>query len=201
MIVSDRSCSAWQTVDHGQLYWQPAFYSTVQADQLYQQLLDELDWQQRPITLFGREVLQPRLQAWCGEATYCYSGLSMRPDPWTPTLLTIREQIEQALVDMPGVRFNSVLANLYRDGADYMGWHQDNEPELGTEPVIASLSLGDTRRFVLRHVESRDKREYALSHGSLLVMAGQLQTHWQHSVPKTRQPKMPRINLTFRLIG
>ncbi|MGF1685088.1 alpha-ketoglutarate-dependent dioxygenase AlkB [Photobacterium japonica] len=201
MIVSDRSDSAWQTVDHGQLYWQPAFYSPTQADQLYQQLLDELDWQQRPITMFGRQILQPRLQAWCGDATYRYSGLTMTPDPWSPALLTIRQHIEQALVDIPGVRFNSVLANLYRDGADYMGWHQDNEPELGAEPVIASLSLGETRRFVLRHIESKEKREYPLSHGSLLVMAGQLQTHWQHSVPKTRQLKMPRINLTFRLMS
>lgn len=186
----------WQPVQDGRLYWHPHFWTPETAHHLYLQLDQTLPWQQQPIRMYGREVLQPRLQAWCGEAVYTYSGLTMHPHPWTPALLAIRNQLEALL----GVRFNSVLANKYRDGEDYMGWHQDNEPELGVEPVIASVSLGETRRFVLRHLKTQQKLEFSLASGSLLVMAGELQTHWQHTVPKTRKPKQPRINLTFRSV-
>jgi alkylated DNA repair dioxygenase AlkB len=116
--------------------------------------------------------------------------------PWTTPLAALRQRLEVAL----GVTFNSVLANLYRDGADSMGWHSDDEASLGPQPVIASLSLGATRRFVLRHRRRRDLQTLTLSleHGSLLVMAGETQRHWHHAVPKTRQPVGARINLTFR---
>ncbi|MCQ1057964.1 alpha-ketoglutarate-dependent dioxygenase AlkB [Photobacterium sp. ZSDE20] len=186
----------WQDLPQGRVYWQPNFLASSLAVQCYRQLDSELNWQQQKIRMFGREILQPRLQAWCGEAEYTYSGLTMQPDPWTPTLQAIRQQLSALL----GQNFNSVLANQYRNGDDYMGWHQDNEPELGEEPVIASISLGATRRFVLRHRQSKEKKEYLLTNGSLLVMAGELQSFWQHTVPKTKRPTEPRINLTFRQI-
>ncbi|MGB5120416.1 MAG: alpha-ketoglutarate-dependent dioxygenase AlkB, partial [Vibrio fluvialis] len=115
---------------------------------------------------------------------------------WTPMLADLKQRCELLACQA----FNSVLANLYRDGQDSMGWHQDNEPELGQQPVIASLSLGETRRFVLRHLHSKEKLELPLSHGSLLIMAGNTQHFWQHCVPKTVRTLEPRINLTFRLI-
>ncbi|PSU11819.1 alpha-ketoglutarate-dependent dioxygenase AlkB [Photobacterium gaetbulicola] len=186
----------WQTLPQGRVYWQPHFLERSVAEQCFEQLNQELDWQQQKIRMFGREVLQPRLQAWCGDAVYTYSGLTMQPDPWSPTLQVIRQQ----LVSLLDVNFNSVLANQYRNGHDYMGWHQDNEPELGEQPVIASVSLGAPRRFVLRHRQTKEKREYLLTSGSLLVMAGELQHYWQHTVPKTRRPTAARINLTFREI-
>ncbi|MGF1726143.1 alpha-ketoglutarate-dependent dioxygenase AlkB family protein [Photobacterium nomapromontoriensis] len=197
MKGNDPKPGQWLEIEQGRLYWQPHCFSPSEADGLYQQLDQELNWQQQQINMFGRNVLQPRLQAWCGEAVYTYSGLTMQPEPWTPSLLLIRDKLEGLL----GTSFNSVLANKYRNGADYMGWHRDNEPELGKMPVIASVSLGETRRFVLKHVHSKDKLEYQLTHGALLVMAGETQSYWQHTVPKTRQPKQPRINLTFRYIG
>lgn len=124
------------------------------------------------------------------------SGLTMQPEPWTPALLSIKVACEQ----VARVSFNSVLANLYRDGRDYMGWHQDNEPELGEQPLIASVSLGQERRFVLRHLASKQKIEFLLQPGSLLIMAGETQRYWQHSVPKSQRPMQARINLTFRRI-
>jgi len=120
----------------------------------------------------------------------------MMPRPWNQTLLQLKNLCEQ-VSQSP---FNSVLANLYRNGQDSMGWHQDNETELGLNPIIASLSLGESRKFVLRHLETKQKHELDLSHGSLLVMAGETQHYWQHSIPKTAKPKGSRINLTFRYI-
>ncbi|WP_299014210.1 alpha-ketoglutarate-dependent dioxygenase AlkB [uncultured Photobacterium sp.] len=187
----------WCEIPDGKLFWQPDFLLPSQAELYFQQLLSELNWRQETIRMFGRDVLQPRLQTWCGEAVYTYSGLTMTPAPWTPALLAIKAACE----DISSTRFNSVLVNLYRDGQDYMGWHRDNEPELGEQPVIASVSLGEARRFVLKHIKSKQKLEFNLSSGSLLVMAGVTQQYWLHSVPKTRCPKAARINLTFRHIS
>lgn len=186
----------WIDIPDGRLLWIEHFLTSDEAEHARQTLIKELDWQQESITLFGRSVLQPRLQAWHGDKRYTYSGLTMAPKPWTPTLHHLRQLCEQ----VSGSNFNSVLANLYRDGQDSMGWHQDNEPELGRQPVIASLSLGDSRRFLLRHLHSKEKLELSLGNGSLLVMAGSTQQFWQHSVPKTKQPRSARINLTFRHI-
>ncbi|MDX1300990.1 alpha-ketoglutarate-dependent dioxygenase AlkB [Photobacterium sp.] len=186
----------WITIPQGRLYWAPHFFSAQQADEYFQHLSNELNWQQQSIRMFGRQVLQPRLQAWCGDVQYTYSGLTMKPELWTPTLLAIKAACEQAA----GVSFNSVLANLYRHGQDYMGFHQDNEKELGYQPVIASVSFGEQRRFVLKHIETKQKIEFVLHSGSLLIMAGETQTCWLHSVPKTQKPMQPRINLTFRQI-
>ena len=167
---------------------------------LYARLLQEIDWRQDTITLYGRPVLIPRLNAWYGDpgAHYSYSGLALQPLPWTPALRDIKGRVESLL----GESFNSALVNLYRDGRDSVSWHSDDEYELGDEPLIASVSLGATRRFSLRHRhdKSLDTVHLDLQDGSLLVMAGATQRHWSHQVPKTRAAVGGRINLTFRRI-
>ncbi|MBD0786228.1 alpha-ketoglutarate-dependent dioxygenase AlkB [Vibrio sp. Y2-5] len=187
----------WIELPNARLLYAPNFLSKPQADQSFLTLKNELDWQQEEIRMFGKKVLQPRLQAWHGDRPYTYSGLSMQPHPWTPTLLELKTACEAVAEHT----FNSVLVNLYRNGQDSMGWHQDNETELGTNPVIASLTLGESRRFVLRHLSTKEKYEVELGHGSLLIMAGETQHYWQHSVPKTTKNKEERINLTFRHIN
>lgn len=171
-----------------------------EADRAFSRLQAEIPWRQESITIFGKRYRQPRLIAWYGDTgkTYAYSGLVLEPLPWTETLLRLKTQVE-TLASSP---FNSVLLNYYRDGQDSMGWHSDDEPELGMNPVIASLSLGASRRFRLRHRTRPDlpKVELWLSHGSLLVMAGATQHYWQHAVPKTAKAIGPRVNLTFRWI-
>jgi len=162
-------------------------------------LLEEVRWEQHWLTLFGRRIAAPRLSAWYAEpgCSYRYSGLSLAAQPFTPVLAQIRARTEA----LAGHGFNSVLLNLYRDGADGMSWHSDDEPELGPEPLIASLSLGATRRFLLRRRDApRTRLGIDLADGSLLLMAPPLQRHWQHSVPKTRRATGPRINLTWRRI-
>ncbi|WP_104034147.1 alpha-ketoglutarate-dependent dioxygenase AlkB family protein [Vibrio jasicida] len=188
--------SFWQEVAQGRIYYDPNFLSNLEADRYFSNLRSTLPWQQERITMFGRSVLQPRLQAWHGDVAYTYSGLTMSPHPWTPDLNELKARCEA----IAKVQFNSVLANLYRHGQDSMGWHQDNEPELGRNPVIASVNLGETRRFLLRNLHCKTQLEYELSHGALLIMAGELQHHWKHAVPKTAKQKGERINLTFRHI-
>ena len=149
--------------------------------------------------MFGKPVLIPRLSAWYGNegASYTYSGLTLQPNAWTDELLSIKQKIET----ISGATFNSVLLNFYRHGQDSMGWHADDEPELGKMPTIASLSLGAERRFLLRAKNNHhQKHEIPLNNGSLLVMSGNTQHYWQHAIPKTRLPTKPRINLTFRQI-
>ena len=147
--------------------------------------------------LFGRDVPAPRLSCWIGDAgtTYTYSRVRFEPRPWPPSVAALRDAIASATGFLP----NSVLANRYRDGRDAMGWHADAEPELGPEPVIASLSLGAPRRFVLRHRTRGLRHELVLAPGSLLLMAGATQAHWQHALPRAKVAG-PRINLTFRRI-
>jgi len=167
-------------------------------DSLLRELIDETPWRAERIELRGRLVPQPRLIAWYGEpgAVYSYSGIRLEPEPWTPTLLDIRRRVERLL----DTRFNSVLLNYYRDRGDSMGFHSDDEPELGDRPTIASLSLGEERRFQLRHRHRRDMKTVSvpLPDGSLLVMRGETQRKWKHGVPKERRPCGPRVNLTFR---
>ena len=179
----------------------PAFLPATEAAQLLAQLQAEVPWEQRSIRLFGQQVPQPRLTAWYGDpaARYSYSGLAWEPVPWLPALQALRQRIETA----SQAQFNSVLLNLYRDGRDSMGWHADDEPELGPAPVIASLSLGATRRFRLRPQASRAHGPVGLDlpSGSLLLMGGATQQHWQHALPKTSRPVGQRLNLTFRWVG
>ncbi len=169
------------------------------ADQWLEQLTQQTPWQQPQVRIYGRQLAVPRLVAWYGDAdaSYRYSGLSHQPLPWTPLLAQIRAQVEQAA----GQPLNGVLLNYYRDGQDSMGWHSDDEAELGANPLIASLNLGGTRRFDLRRKgHNRIEHSLHLQHGSLLVMRGPTQHHWQHQVAKTRTPCASRLNLTFRLI-
>ena len=177
----------------------PAFLQAEEADALLAALSAEIPWEQHRIRLYGREHASPRLSCWIGDpdAAYTYSRTRFEPRPWTPALVALRPRIEQAC----GARFNSVLANLYRDGTDGMGWHADDEHELGTEPVIASLSLGAVRGFAFRDLaERRQRLKLALSHGSLLLMAGRTQALYQHAIPKSARALPPRLNLTFRWI-
>lgn len=162
-------------------------------------LVAESHWRQDAIRLYGREMLQPRLHAWYGEpeAVYTYSGLRNVPLPWTPLLTELRGIVE----DAAGARFNSVLLNLYRDGRDSMGMHSDDEHELGPQPVIASLSLGATRTFILRHRREKGLKpvRVPLGDGDLLLMRGDTQANWAHGINKQAQAGA-RLNLTFRLI-
>lgn len=166
---------------------------------MFRVLRAEIDWRQEEVVIFGRPRLVPRLVAWHGEpgARYTYSGTPHKPLPWTPVL----EQVRRRVQELSGRHFNAVLLNLYRDGRDGMGWHSDDEAELGPEPAIASVSLGATRRFCLRHRRRKEMRaELSLPHGSLLLMSGATQRHWVHAVPKTAVRTGERINLTFRRV-
>ncbi|WP_437305056.1 alpha-ketoglutarate-dependent dioxygenase AlkB family protein [Sorangium sp. So ce388] len=183
-----------------------------EADTLFEALREGVAWRQDKIKLFGNEHLQPRLSAWYGDpgAIYTYSGLTLAPEPWSPPLAELRARVAAACAELPGVEpsrapgptFNSVLLNYYRSGADSMGFHADAEKELGPNPVIASVSLGAPRRFVLKPAgkwKDAPAIELELGGGSLLVMGGTTQHHHRHGVPKQRGVG-PRINLTFRRI-
>ena len=182
----------------GELYLIKQFYRLPESDQLFAVLATGLAWQEEDIFIFGKWVKVPRLMCWYGDpdAYYQYSGVNHQPRLWTTELQSVRKKVEQQCQ----CAFNSVLANLYRDGRDSMGCHADDEIELGLNPVIASLSLGDERLFKLHHKKRKETLDMILGHGDLLVMAGSLQHHWLHSVPKTKKIKTPRINLTFRKI-
>lgn len=170
-----------------------------QAAALQAALLRDIPWEVHRIRMFGRLVDSPRLSCWMGDADarYRYSGADFLPHPWADVLMPVRDRLQEEL----GTRLNSVLLNRYRSGTDSMGWHSDDEPELGPQPVIASLSLGAARRFLLRRRDDHAfKANYLLGHGDLLVMAGSTQAHYQHALPKSARVHGERINLTFRLI-
>jgi len=183
----DADLQLWRRVDLGRPY-----------DSLLQAIIEDTAWRQEEITVYGKPYLQPRLSAWYGDLAYSYSGIRLEPLPWTSTLLDIKLRVE-ALVKH---QFNSVLLNYYRDQSDSMGMHSDDERELGPQPAIASLSLGEERTFLLRHKSRKDLKtvRLALSSGSLLLMQGQTQQYWRHGINKERQVCAPRINLTFRTI-
>jgi alkylated DNA repair dioxygenase AlkB len=175
-----------------------ALSSDLVAD-AFSSLEREIEWRQDHIVMFGRRSPVPRLTAWFGDPgfDYTYSGISMSASPWTPTLEKIREEVS-TLADR---RFNTVLANFYRDGSDGVAWHADDEKELGDEPMIASVSLGGSRRFQFRRVDDpSEKREIELRNGDVVIMSGLTQHLWLHQIPKTSKQVEPRINLTFRNI-
>ena len=175
------------------------FLPSADADRLMSGLMNSIAWEQKYIRMFGRQLPMPRLTAWYGDpgAVYSYSGLTESPLHWTDELQEMRDRLYDSL----GESFNSVLLNLYRTGEDSMGWHSDDERELGPEPVIASISLGAERRFDLMHrTLAHERRSYMLPHGSLLVMRGNTQSYWRHRLPKSPRIKEPRVNLTFRTI-
>lgn len=164
-------------------------------DLLFERLKAEIPWEQRSIRIKGREIPQPRLISWHGDVGYSYSGISMTLNPWTPLLETIRRSVER----ITGETFNSVLLNAYRHGRDSIGMHADDEPELGPRPTIASVSLGCERVFDMRRKDRTGGTvRIPLTHGSLLVMAGDTQRNWLHGIAKTDHDTGERINLTFR---
>jgi alkylated DNA repair dioxygenase AlkB len=169
-------------------------------DVILRELIAQIPWRTEVINLWGKEYQQPRLVAWFGdpEARYTYSGLSLNPLPWTDLLSGLRGRVEA----IAGAAFNSVLLNYYRDHRDGMGMHSDDEPELGTNPTIASVSLGEQRTFVMKHKFKKELKpiQLPLDHGSVLLMKGPTQHHWKHGINKLTRPCGPRVNLTFRRI-
>lgn len=173
--------------------------SSQEASDVFAELYDTVPWEQRSVKMFGKEVSQPRLVAWFGDAgkTYKYSGLTLTPNPWTPPLTRLKSLCET----LAQTTFNSALANLYRDGSDGVAWHSDDERELGSRPTITSVSLGAERRFDLRHKSSKETIKVPLLPGSVVVMSGECQLSWEHQIPKSRRVTEPRLNLTFRYVN
>jgi alkylated DNA repair dioxygenase AlkB len=186
-------------VPDASIIYYPNFFSTEEATMLFDTLQKEIPWQQDDIKVYGKVYPQPRLTALFGNEgkSYSYSNITMHPHKWSPLLMSIKEKVEEATE----VIYSTVLLNYYRDGKDSNGWHADNEKELGTNPIIASLSFGAERMFQLKHnAIPNQKINIPLAHGSLLVMKGTTQHFWKHQIPKTTKPIGPRINLTFRII-
>jgi len=182
----------------GELYLIKGFYQKTEAQQLFELLLSGLAWQQEQIFVYGRWLKVPRLMCWYGDkqAEYKYSGVNHKPLPWTDELWAIKQKIQH----LYPAEFNSVMANLYRNGNDSMGCHADDEKELGENPVIASLSLGEQRLLRFRHQNSKEILDVVLEQGDLLLMAGEIQHYWKHELPKTKKLKTERINLTYRKV-
>jgi len=187
-------------IQDGELWLMPHFLGTTTSNLYFKQLYGNIQWKEEQIKMFGKTYLVPRKTAWYGEeqCVYEYSGIVCKPLPWNETLLEIKQAVETQLNN---VAFNSVLLNLYRNGNDKMGWHADDEKELGINPIIASVSLGATRRFDLKHKKlPNEKHQFELNTGSLLVMLGETQHYWLHQIPAQKKVLGPRINLTFRSI-
>jgi alkylated DNA repair dioxygenase AlkB len=180
--------------------YRPGLFTREERACLFKALKETILWKQETIQMYGKLLNTPRLTAWYGEnsKTYAFSGKKYDPNPWTPELLLIKQRVE----DAAGMAFNSVLLNDYRNGNDSVAWHADDEPELGVNPVIASVSFGQARRFDVRHKENHKlKYSVELESGSLLIMKGDLQHNWEHQIAKSAKAIKERINLTFRLIS
>lgn len=183
-------------IPDGELLWLEQLPLRLDNDDIMARLVAETAWRAESIVLWGKQHPQPRLTAWHGDARYSYSGLDLEPLPFTPLLRDIRQAVEIAT----GLSFNSVLLNYYRNERDSMGMHSDDEPELGPEPAIASVSFGATRTFILRHRWSKQTVKLDLTNGSLLLMRGKTQHFWLHGINKSARQIGPRLNLTFRKI-
>lgn len=185
--LADAELILWRQVELG-----------YEHEELMTLLLEQTEWRQERITVFGKPYLQPRLSAWHGDLSYRYSGIRLDPQSWTPLLLRLRRQVEE----LTGGEFNSVLLNYYRDQNDAMGMHSDDERELGPRPAIASLSLGENRDFVLKHRRRKDLKvvKLPLESGSLLLMRGSTQQYWRHGINRQKKACGPRLNLTFRKV-
>lgn len=183
----------------GEVIFHENFFDCKESNELFTELSSSTKWQQDTIKMFGKSIPLPRLTAWYGDEgkSYTYSGIEQHPEPWTPILSQIKERVEKTAE----VTFNSVLLNLYRDGKDSVSWHSDDEPELGKNPIIASVSFGSIRRFKFKHKhDQKQKADIDLTPGSLLLMKGETQHCWLHQIAKTAKDVTPRINLTFRII-
>ena len=174
------------------------FINALDADRIFSSALNEIPWESSTIKMYGKEVLIPRLQCWIGDpgCEYAYSGKSLQRYDFFEPLIEIRSLIQNQL----GIYFNSVLSNLYRDGNDSMGFHADDEPELGNNPVIASLSLGADRPLVFQNKDKTETKTFDQPHGSLMLMQGATQSAWKHGIRKSKKISEPRINFTFRNI-
>jgi alkylated DNA repair dioxygenase AlkB len=183
-----------------EIYYSPRVDLGAAPDRILKELIEQTPWRSEVINLWGKEYQQPRLAAWYGDADarYTYSGLSLDPLPWTDLLSILRSRV-QALAESA---FNSVLLNYYRDHRDSMGMHSDDEPELGPNPIIASVSLGEQRTLVLKHKFRKTLKpvHLPLDSGSVLLMKGATQHNWKHGINKLSRPCGPRVNLTFRRI-
>lgn len=186
------------TIENGEYLFYPNFFTKSESDIFFQKLKSEIEWKQESMNMYGNKINFPRLTAWYGDndKPYSFSGITLSPKIWNEELVSIKSKIEP----IAKIDFNSVLLNRYRDGNDSISWHTDAENELGVNPVIASVNFGATRKFQLRHTKTKKKLEIELTHGSLLIMQGELQHFWQHQVPKTSKVVGERINLTFRVI-
>lgn len=187
-------------IPDGELHYYPDAFSHGESETFLKQLRDSIHWTRREIRLYGRSIMMPRLIAWYADpgVKYEYSGQASPQKTWTPELLAIRARVET----ISRHSFNGALLNYYRDGNDSMSWHSDDEKSLGPNPVIASVSFGAVRTFKLHHRHNRSIKSLSLplAPGSLLIMLGETQHHWQHQIPKTRKETGERINITFRRI-
>ena len=196
--ISDRSIEYF--LENETNDWKSADWRSLDKEELSKIKFKNINWHHDKLNMYGKQVFLPRYSAWYGNSNkpYTYSGLTLQPNTWNKGLLFIKEQIEK----IAKVEFNSVLMNWYRDGEDYINWHTDAEKELGKNPVIGSVNFGETRRFLIRRNDDNSvKLEFPLKHGTLLIMSGELQHFWQHSVPKEKKVKKSRFNLTFRVIN
>lgn len=194
--ISDRSVEYFLENSSG--YPQDTPWKELSEEDFAKIKFDNINWKQEYINLYGRKPL-PRITAWYGDEgkSYIYSGIFQHPHAWNKGLSYIKQQVEQ----ITKINFNSVLLNWYRNGEDYLNWHTDDEKELGENPIIASVNFGETRDFQLRYNQDHDlKLNIPLTHGSLLIMSGELQHYWQHCVPKRKRVNGSRFNLTFRKI-
>jgi len=196
--ISDRSLDYFLENENA-LDWRRTEWRNYEKEKLESIKFKNIEWTHDQIRMFGKLIYVPRYSAWYGDADteYTYSGLKMQPKEWNKGLSFIKAKVDE----VADLDFNSVLLNWYRDGIDSMGWHADDEKELGQNPVIASVNFGATRRFIMRRNDNhKEKLEVALKHGTLLIMAGEMQHYWQHSVPKEKRVGEDRVNLTFRVI-
>lgn len=182
----------------GELVLIDDFFSDAEANIYFNKLVSEIKWANDEVVMFGKKLLLSRKMAFYGDnnVSYIYSKIQRKALVWNSDLIEIKRKIELKSQN----QFNSCLLNYYLDGTEGMGWHSDDEKELGVNPVIASLSLGAERKFVFKHKVTHDKVEVFLKHGSLLLMRGSIQHHWLHGLPKSKKIQRPRINLTFRMI-
>jgi alkylated DNA repair dioxygenase AlkB len=182
----------------GESFYFGRILSEQEEKKFFENLLKEVEWKQDEVIIFGKKIVTKRMTGWYGEKEfeYTYSKITRKAKIWTPGLIELKNLVEEKT----GLEFNSCLLNLYHTGEEGMSWHSDAEAELGKQPAIASVSLGAQRRFVLKHKSSAEKVELQLEPGSLLLMAGETQKYWLHSLPKSKKIKEPRINLTFRNI-
>ena len=195
--ISDRCLEYFQ--ENSDFDWKVADWSKISEDDFRKINFNNIKWEQDEIKLYGKVMPLPRLTSWYGDQGkfYIYSGIKLQPNKWNKGLSYIKKELER----ISCTQFNSVLLNWYRDGNDYLNWHSDDESELGDSPIIASINFGETRDFLIRRSDNPAKKiTIPLKHGTLLIMRGEIQQYWQHSIPKRKRVKKSRFNLTFRYV-